>query len=178
MSQNRSCMGADTSSSFSSSITTMPPRYFGRRYRHLRSFPRSILVLSLLLRASVATVTLLSESDSRSVATYPSHPAAFGNEFEWGLEYGARVQLPPDGDWWLCGDDAKPPTGDVDFITGKEGFWAENADPEEAAAEESAWEFRRLRHRLAKDDTAERKVSASASGKGNVIVPPDGMPGK
>lgn len=175
MSQNRSCMGADTYSSSSSSITTMPSRSFARRYRHLRSFPLSVLVLSLLLRGSVATVTLLSESDSRSVATYPSRPAAFGNEFEWGLEYGARVQLPPDGDWWLCGDGAKPPTGDVDFVTGEETSWAENADSDES---ESAWEFRRLRRRQAKDDTAERKVSASASGKGSVIVPPDGMPGE
>ena len=154
------------------------------------SFSLSILVLSLLLRGSVATVTLLSESDSRSVATYPSRPAAFGNEFEWGLEYGARVQLPPDGDWWLCGggDDAKEPP--VGAGTGEAASWAENADSdeEEASAEESAWEFRRLRRlrrrRPAKDDTATstakhtHEVPDSASGKGTVIVPPDGMPGK
>ena len=157
------------------------------------SFSLSILVLSLLLRGSVATVTLLSESDSRSVATYPSRPAAFGNEFEWGLEYGARVQLPPDGDWWLCGggEDAKMPPVGAGTGTGKAASWAENADDsdeEEASAEESAWEFRRLRRlrrrRPAKDDTATstakhtHEVPDSASGKGTVIVPPDGMPGK
>ena len=164
----------------------MSSHSFDRRYRHLPSSPLSILVLSLLLRGSVATVTLLSESDSRSVATYPSRPAAFGNEFEWGLEYGARVQLPPDGDWWLCGggDDAKEPP--VGASTGKAASWAEYADSDEeaSAAEESAWEFRRRlrRRRPAKDDTATAKhkqeVSDSASGKGTVIVPPDGMPGK
>ena len=163
----------------------MSSHSFGRRCRHLPPFSLSILLLSLLLRGSVATVTLLSESDSRSVATYPSRPAAFGNEFEWGLEYGARVQLPPDGDWWLCGggDDAKEPP--VGAGTGEAASWAENADSEEeaSAAEESAWEFRRLRRRRpAKDDTATAKhdyeVSDAASGKGTVIVPPDGMPGK
>ena len=160
----------------------------GRRYhRHLRPSSLSvhaILVLIVLLRGSAATVTLLSESDSRSVATYPSRPAAFGNEFEWGLEYGARVQLPPGGDWWLCGD-AKPPIGDGDSAgtgtTSAEASRSEVDDSDDEAVaeeEESAWEFR-LRRLLAKEDTtALRKVSASAPGKGNIIVPPDGMPGE
>ena len=140
-----------------------------------------------LLRGADATVTLLSESTSRSVASYPSRPAAFGNDFEWGLEYGARVQLPPDGDWWLCGGDAPPPGDgsmhvDVEAWGGDEEYGGDDDhrdDDDGDDRQESAWEFR-LRNLFAEEmESRSSALSASASdGKGTVVVPPDGMPGK
>ena len=137
-----------------------------------------VVAMIFLLRGSSATVTLLSENDSRSVATYPSRPAAFGNEFEWGLEYGARVQLPPGEDWWLCGD-AKPPARHDDGEAGDVGEDADsgNADTDD---DESARGFFQLRRRRAKETVSASAPSLSSPpvDSDKIIVPPDGMPGK
>ena len=164
---------------------------YRRRRFLLPDFPSTFSPLALfffsisllaLLRGADATVTLLSESTSRSVASYPSRPAAFGNNFEWGLEYGARIQLPPSGDWWLCGDAPPPMDGSsthVEAWGGDEEYGGDDDHRDDDDRQENAWEFR-LRNLLAEEmESQSSALSTSASdGKGTVVVPPDGMPGK
>ena len=67
-----------------------------------------LLLLPCLLRGTEATVTVYADGPdpgpgARPVASYRSHPASFGDPFEFGLEYVARARLPPPDDPWLCG---------------------------------------------------------------------------
>jgi len=159
----------------------------GRRRRLVRPLapvvPWALLLLLLapLPRPASATVTVLSEENSRSVASYPSRPAAFGLDFEFGLEYVARVQLPPHGDLWLCGEDGG--VGETD-----DTIMSARTDEEESEAQDgNEWEFRRERRDLSastpESDHREgirpipsgEHVAATAA-KGGIVVPPDGVP--
>lgn len=77
--------------------------------------PIATVILPLLLTLAYpvgATVTLLKQGSALPAWRYPSRPALFGNKFDFGLEYVARLQVLryDDGrggefeDIYLCGD--------------------------------------------------------------------------
>ena len=145
-----------------------------------------LLLAALLSRPAGATVTVLSEETSRSVASYPSRPAGFGLDFEFGLEYVARVQLPPHGDLWLCGDEGGLGETD-DTIMSARTDEDDEEEEEESEADGNEWEFRRKRRDLSTSESdhherilpipSDEHVAATAA-KGGIVVPPDGVPGK